>query len=139
MLFIRTTKMVRIFLGASMVLNTLHADPPIAHFTGTLKKIDALQGYGPSATLLGLEEHLAYVKEALLKESLTSQEYRRVLYITEKLLLRYAYRDGSQRSRIYARAQCELINLLKTTERGLLIQAELGKSPLIQAYIKALS
>ena len=122
-----------------MVLNTLCADPHIVHFTQTLKKIDTLQGYGPPATLLGLEEHLAYVKEALLRESLTSEEYRRLIYIIEKLLSRYAYRDGSQRSRIYARAQQELIKMLKTTERGLLIQAELQKSPLIKAYINTLS
>lgn len=128
------------FLSFSLTILAQDTHSLLQQLDGTLEQIDSLEEYGPPATLKGLEAYLEVVATYRAKPSLSYEEASLLEGILERLFSRYAYRDGSQRSRIYAEAQRRVITLLDATPLGKeLLRQQARQSPLMQAYIEALS
>lgn len=127
-------------LSLSLTLHAQEAHSLLQQLDSTLEQIDSLKEYGPPATLNGLEYYLEVIAEYRSKRSLTYEEAFLIEGILERIFSRYAYRDGSQRSRIYAEAHRRVITLLDATDLGKeLLQQQARQRPLMQAYIDALT
>jgi hypothetical protein len=132
--------MNRMFLLSLGILLTLplHATLPktnlLTRLESTLKNIDTLKGYGPISNLYGLEGYMQFVEEVMNGKQSSPEALRQAYGIAEKLFSRYAYRDGSYRSRIYAQAQQQLYTILNSSHQGKLLLKELTEQhPLIAA------
>lgn len=101
----------------------------------TLKEIDTLEGYGSYRALNGLEYYLDHMQMLCEQNDLSQDEGSLLEALVTKLFSRYAYKDGSYRSRIYGKAQQKAHALLQSSERGKLILTKLSDElPLIEAY-----
>lgn len=107
-----------LFLSLSLDIGAQKTHSLLEQLDRTLEQIDALEEYGPLSNLKGLENYLGIVDTYCMKTSLSHEEAALLKAILERLFSRYAYRDGSHRSRIYAEAQRRAITLLNTTGLG---------------------
>jgi len=105
-------------------------------FHKRLAFVDALQDYGPidesrnpfmdDLNFIDLYSEVEHYRE----NSLVAEE------MIEKLFSRYAYRDGSHRSRIYSSTHQKLVTLLKrTSQRQTLLLKYLEKYPYLKLYL----
>lgn len=120
----------------------VHSEPKMVlqQLDHTLELIDALEGYGPHESLEGLELYLQVLQDTLSKEGPDDDEKDLLEGILSKLFSRYAYRDGSYRSRIYAEAQKRAITLLCESPLGKeLLEKHAEERPFIRPYIEVLS
>jgi hypothetical protein len=74
--------------------------------------------------------------QILCEQNDLSEDERSLLAaLVKKLFSRWAYKDGSYRSRIYGKAQQKALALLQSSEPGTLILAKLSEEfPIIEAY-----
>ena len=138
--------MARLSLAARMILliGSLGGSLSATHLSiedlsHTLERIDMLKGYGPVVdsridilTQYGVEEILS-------QSQVSTQECMYVYAFAAQLLSRYAYSDGSYRSRIYAQAQQRLISLLMASDYGKALLEVLAQDfPVIDLYVEVL-
>ncbi len=129
-----------LFLSISLGISAQDTHFLLQQLDTTLEQIDALEEYGPPSSLKGLECYLRVIDTYRMKTFLSAGESALLEGILERLFSRYAYRDGSQRSRIYAEAHRRVITLLDTTDLGKeLLRKYAAQSPLVQAYIERLT
>ena len=124
-------------------IGSLYAtDLSLEHLTATLCKIDGLESYGPvidGEEQHDLHEYLAYIHTVLCKEQIPGYKLTGVYAIAASIFSRYAYSNGSQRSRVYAQAQQQLITLLSKTHYGQAVLSVLAQEyPVIELYRDAL-
>lgn len=125
-----------ILLGISYMSYATQS-PIFEQLDQVLRSIDSLEGYGPVEEAYGLEPYLSLIHHISGLSEPSIEETKLAEDILSKIFSRYAYRDGSHRSRIYAQVQQKALTSLKATPTGQAILDRID-NPLIQAYRQAL-
>lgn len=113
-------------------------DEFLAQLDVLLEKIDGVEEYGPHTSLLGLEPYLLELESICAQQHQDSYEMHVLEQIITRLFSRYVYRDGSQRSRIYAEAHRRVLNGLARCPYGRELLHRLSETdPLIASLADA--
>lgn len=123
-----------VILTTIVILSTQASASPISpkniskELQVTLKKIDSLHGYGSITHMYGLEFYIAFIESILCNQMSSEKDLQNAYDIAEAICSRYAYRDGSYRSRIYSKAQQAILTSLTQYAKGKIFLTKLVKS-----------